>query len=280
MNKYWHLMTQNIWLYKLVWSLLWLIIITVSLRALNRVWRSQITDPNKFYRFRKSTYYVGTLLYIVIMFFVWFELAGSLTVYLGFLSAGIAISLKDFFANIFAWFFIVLRRPFRVGDRIFINGQRGDVIDIRMFHFSLIEVSAPEDGEQSTGCMVDVPNHFVFLYPIVNLVKGFEYIWHELEVKLTSDSDWRQAKRDFEQIVLKHTKQYITAAQEEVELAAQKYMIYYNNFTPIVYTQVTSDGISLTLRYLCSPKMKRNTSNDIWESILDYVAQHETVKLK
>lgn len=279
MKEIWQYITHNIWVNKLIWSLVLLVLLIVVTRLINRALHNVITDTNRFYTVRKSVYYVATAFYIICMLFVWLEVAGAFTTYIGLLSAGIAVALKDVFSNIVAWLFIVLRRPFSVGDRITINGQSGDVIDVRLFQFSLIQVSGVGDGEQSTGCIVDIPNHYVFVYPVVNAVKGFQYIWNEIDIELTLESNWQKAKSLFEEIVNKHALHFAEEAEQEVKQATRKYLIYYNKYTPIVYTDVSRHGIVLTMRYLCAPKDKRQTRNDIWEDVLRISEEHWDIDL-
>lgn len=279
MKEFLKFLENNLFLSKSIWSIIWLIITMVVTKVVNNTLHNLIEDTNKFYNARKFTYYVMTFFYIFILIFIWFDVAGSFTTYIGLLSAGIAVALKDLFSNIAGWFFIIIRRPFKVGDRILIHGQRGDVIDVRLFQFSLIEVNSPEDGEQSTGCIVDIPNHYIFLYPVVNAVKGFEYIWNEIKIEVTFESNWKEAKTEFEKIVNKHTLHFTDEAEEKVRQASRKFMIYYNTFTPIVYTDVSESGVILTIRYLCAPKDKRTTKNDIWEELLDYINSREDIEL-
>ncbi|MFZ0483677.1 MAG: mechanosensitive ion channel domain-containing protein [Desulfobacterales bacterium] len=92
------------------------------------------------------------------------------------------------------WFFIMSRKPFKVGDRIEIDQITGDVIDIRIFQFSVVEVGNWIDADQSTGRIVQVPNSKVLREALANYQIGFEYIWHEIPVLITFESDWKKAK--------------------------------------------------------------------------------------
>jgi small-conductance mechanosensitive channel len=56
-------------------------------------------------------------------------------------------------------------------------------------------------------------------------------------------------------------------------------MINYNNLTPIVYTSAKESGVVLTLRYLCNPKFRRGTENEIWEEILKQFAKNKDIEL-
>ncbi|MDA3846338.1 MAG: mechanosensitive ion channel family protein [Vallitaleaceae bacterium] len=264
---------------KLFWSLLCLIGTIISVQIINRILYKSIKDNKKYYTVKKRVNYALSFVLIIIIIFIWADATSNLTTYIGLLSAGIAISLRELFTNVAAWVFISFKRPFDVGHRVLIGDQRGDVIDIRIFQFSLIEVSSYEEGEQSTGRIIDVPNHFVFSYPLVNYTKGFEYIWNEIKVLITFESDWELAKKLLTEIVNKDSKHLIKEAKGQVREAAKKYMIHYDKLTPIVYTDVKTSGVQLTLRYLCSPKQRRGTVNMMWEDILKMLDENTTIDL-
>lgn len=98
----------------------------------------QTTDPKLRYQWRKSTEYLAIVLGILLIGRIWFEGFNSLTNFLGLLSAGVAIALKDPILNLVGWMFIIWRKPFEVSDRIQIGTYAGDVIDIRMFQFDAV----------------------------------------------------------------------------------------------------------------------------------------------
>lgn len=270
---------SNSYAMKILMSLVWLVIAVFIINAINRLLFKYMEDKSKYYNIRKTVYYVVSFVYIVIIIMMWGESTQNLTTYIGLLSAGIAIALKEVFSNIAAWVFIVIRKPFDVGQRIMLGEVKGDVIDIRMFQFSLMEIMERGGGEQSTGRIIDVPNHFIFTYPLTNYTKGFQYIWHEISVVITFESDWELAKEKLNEIVIKHTQHLIKEAKEEIREAARKYMIHYNKLTPIVYTNVLDSGVELSLRYMCMPKQKRHTSNIIWEDILKLTKEYDSINL-
>ena len=92
----------------------------------------------------------------------------SLGTFLGLLSAGLAIALKDVVASMAGWIFILWRRPFQLGDRIQIGDRAGDVVDLRLFQFTLLEIGNWVDADQSTGRSIHVPNGAVFTEPLFN----------------------------------------------------------------------------------------------------------------
>ncbi len=56
-------------------------------------------------------------------------------------------------------------------------------------------------------------------------------------------------------------------------------MIYYSKLTPIVYTSVDNSGVQLSIRYLCEPRKRRTTIQEIWETILIEFAKHDDIEL-
>lgn len=264
---------------KALWSLVIGLIIMVVTKIIKNTVYKKIKDSKKYYTIKQRINYVAAIIFVVYMVFIWFDSVGNITTYIGLLSAGIAIALKEIFINIAGWIFIESRKPFDVGHRIMIGNQKGDVIDKRMFQFTLIEVSSYEEGEQSTGRIIDIPNGFIFIHPIINYTKGFEYIWNEIKFVFTFESDWKEAKAQLLAIANKDTGDLVKRVSKQIKSASKKYMIHYNNLTPIVYTDIKDSGIQLTVRYLCEPQKRRTTSNDIWEDALDMIDNHENINL-
>jgi small-conductance mechanosensitive channel len=238
-----------------------------------------INDTKKYHLVRRTVFYVGGIAYIIVVLLLWNGNMSELITYLGFLSAGIAIALKAVFANIAGWIFIILRKPFDIGHRIKIKNEKGDVIDIRMFQFSLVEVAHTKEGGQSTGKIIDVPNHYIFTHTFTNYTKGFKYIWEELSFLITFDSDWELAKEKLLNITQKHTEHFSKDAEKEFQQAVKKYMIHYGVLTPIVYTSVVENGVQLTARYLCPVKKFRNINGLIWEDILQLIKENDEISL-
>ena len=196
----------------------------------------------------------------------------GISTFLGIVTAGLAIALGEPITNLAGWAFILMRRPFQVGDRIQIGELRGDVIDVRIFQFTLMEIGNWVEADQSTGRVIHIPNGFVFRQATANYSKGFQYIWDEIGVLITFESDWVKAKEILTQVASDHTEHFSESARRRLARAARKYMIFYSNLTPIVYTSVLDSGVMLTLRFLCEPRQRRGMASVIWESILERFA--------
>ena len=100
----------------------------VALRIVNR----RVDDTKALYQWRKSLTYTAFVLGFLAVGRIWIQGFESVSTFLGLLSAGLAIALRDPIVNLAGWLFIIWRRPFDVGDRIQLGSRRGDVIDMRI----------------------------------------------------------------------------------------------------------------------------------------------------
>ncbi len=262
---------------KLLWTLAVVALLLVIRGLARRLLRRQLDDASRRYRWHKNIDYLLLAVGIVWVGTIWLSGFGSLLTYLGLLSAGLAIALKDPLVNLVAWVFLITQRPFVVGDRIEVGDVRGDVVDIRFFAFTLMEIGQWVDAEQSTGRLVHVPNATIFTNSVANYTMGFQFIWHELPVLVTFESDWRKAKQILTTIINEHTEQVTPLAREQMQRTAERYMIAVGTLTPKVYTRVVDDGVLLTCRYLTRVRKRRGSEEAIWEAILDAFAQADDI---
>lgn len=254
---------------KLITSLA-VVMVTAVLRwlILTLVYR-RTEDFRARYHWRKTSGYLAFFFAILLLGRVWFVEFQSVSTFLGLLSAGLAIALRDILVDIVGWAFILWRRPFEVGDRIQIGSHSGDVIDIRIFQFTLMEIGNWVHADQSTGRIIHVPNGKVFTEPQVNYTKGwFEFIWNEVAVTITFESNWKAAKEMLMEIARRHAGHLSAKAGAHLKKASHKFMIFSPSLDPVVYTSVESNGVLLTLRYLCEPRKRRDSTQEVWEEIL------------
>lgn len=253
---------------------LWLL----QLGILRIVWR-QTKSVKMRYQWRRSLSFIIPLIGIVLIISVWVQAFRQFGAFFGLFSAGLAIALKDPLTNIAGWFFIMARKPFVVGDRIQIANFSGDVVDIRMFQFTLLEIGNWVDADQSTGRIIHLPNAKVFMKAQANYSTGFEYIWNEIPVTVTFESNWNKAKKILQEIIDRHAEHISTEAERQIFEASKSYMIYYHHLTPIVYTKVIDFGVKLTIRYLCNPRKRRGSEDEIWQDVLTQFSKHSDIDL-
>lgn len=262
---------------KLLKSIIIIIGFIIINNIINRIVISKTEDVYYRYRWRKTQDYLTFFIGFLLITSLWIEEFKSLLTFFGLLSAGIAIALKDPITDLAGWFFIIWRKPFEVGDRIQLGDHAGDVIDVRIFQFTIIEIGNWVDADQSTGRIMHVPNSKVFVEVLANYSIGFNYIWHEIGVLVTFESDWKKAKELLMKIVNDKSENISKSAERKIKDASKKYMIFYKKLTPIVYTSVKDSGVMLTMRFLCDPRQRRGKEQAIWEEVLNVFSENKDI---
>jgi len=229
-----------------------------------------MSDKKKFFRNRKFRIII-TVVSIIVILLAWGEKLNGIITIVSFVSAGIAIAIREIIFNFFAGIYIRVRKPFYVEDRIEIDDIKGDVINTHALSFEMLEVGERNDGEQSTGRIVHIPNSYVFTKTLKNYTKAFKYIWDEIKIELDLDADIDATKEKIYDILFENPELQETPKKMEdaVDEAILEYRIYYNNLEPIIYTTIKDSHVELQLRYLVHPKKARNVQDEIVLKILE-----------
>jgi small-conductance mechanosensitive channel len=263
---------------KIFYSLIILIILgTLRFLILKLVWRFT-EEPKSRYQWKRTVSFVVGTVSFVLVGSVWIKAIGQFGAFLGLFTAGLAIALKDPLTNMAGWIFILTRKPFSLGDRVQVGDHAGDVIDIRLFQFTLLEIGNWVDADQSTGRIIHIPNGKVFLTTQANYSAGFQFIWNEMPVLVTFESNWKKAKDLLHNIISDHAEELSENAERKIREASKKYMIFYQYLTPIVYTSVQESGVMLTMRYICDARRRRTTEHEIWEEVLELFSENSDIE--
>lgn len=254
------------------------ILLWVGLGRLARrvIARAMDDSAARFQMTRVSGYILGFAALVVVAK-TWIQGINGLATYLGLVSAGIAIALQDPVTNLAGWLYILIRRPFRVGDRIQVGTNTGDVVDIRPLRFIMLEIGNWVHADQGTGRILHVPNGLVFKHSVANYDEAFGYIWNELDITITFESDWRSAKSMLEAILAEQSDEIDKHVRKRIDDAAHVLHIKLPTVTPVVWTTVVESGVRLTMRYLCKPRARRSSETHIWEQVLDGMAALQNV---
>jgi small-conductance mechanosensitive channel len=120
-----------------------------------------------------------------------FQQIYPLLVSLGVVSLVLGFALQTPLTSFFGWIYILVRAPFRVGDRIRIGEALGDVIELGYMDTTLWEVRGPHlSTNHPSGRVIRIPNSVVLNEPVYNYSWPlFPYIWSELKLQVAYDSD-------------------------------------------------------------------------------------------
>lgn len=251
-------------------SVLLLILSRILYKVIVLIFTKKIKTSRKVFLFNRNISIIINIISFIVLFIIWEPHLKNIITLISFISAGLTIAIRDIILNLFAGIFINARKPFKLEDRISIDGVIGDVVVINALSFKILEVKDRENGEQSSGLIINIPNSFVFSKSLKNYNTAFKYIWEEITVKIPLDADVEKNKKEILEIV--ENNEIVASIpkkmNKEIHDASLDYRIYYNHLEPIIYTKVVDSHIELTARFLVHPKKSRIVEDDVWTKIL------------
>lgn len=134
------------------------------------------------------------LLWVVIAFFVltiFFQNWYTAVVSFGLISLVLGFALQTPITSFIGWVYILVREPYRVGDRIKIGQVTGDVIDVNYLDTTLWEFGGDLlSTEHPSGRIIKFPNSTVLSSPVYNYTWPlFPYIWNEIRFQIAYNAD-------------------------------------------------------------------------------------------
>jgi small-conductance mechanosensitive channel len=263
------------WLTTLVIVAVAFIISRLSRRVVDRY----IEEAERKYRVGKLISRSMAVLALLLIVALWSERLSALLTILTIIGAGTAVALRDVLLSFAGWLNISLSAPYRQGDRIEVNGMRGDVVDIRVLHTVLMEIGGWVQADQSTGRLVRIPNNWVYQYDVANYTRGFGFVWNEIEVTVTFRSDWKAARDILQDLAETHVESAKEQAEDQLRHLAREHLVHYEVLTPYVYLSLTDHGVKLTLRHLTPVRGRRNIRHNLTVELLTRFSNHGRIEL-
>jgi len=270
---------QNEMLVQALITLGLLVAVMIIVKLGQRVSKRALKDPGKVFRASRSMRRLGVFIALVGIVLIWTPGFRDVLTVFTVIGAGMAIALRDVLLSIAGWMRVVTLSEYKDGDRIEVNGIKGDVIDIRVMRTTLMEIDGWVEADQSTGRIVHIPNSWIFEHGVFNYTRAFRFIWNEFSVTVSFRSDWRAAR----DIIMKYAEESAEIvekqARTEIHAMSREFLIHYSILTPFVYVKIAPNGVRLTLRYLCEARKRRGSEHALSIMIIDDFRQHPDIEL-
>lgn len=238
-----------------------------------------ISNPKVRFIVSKTAGYVTYLLALIITLAIWIEQAQNLLFAVGVIGAGIAIALQRPITNLVGFLVLLTTRPYNTGDRIDIDGEAGDVIDIGVFYTKIMEIGKWTSYDQFTGRIKTIPNSFVLEKVVNNYSKDFGFIWEELMIPITYTSNIKKARKIMVEAAQGQTKDIINRSKRQLRRMTYKYLVEPRDVNPVVYVIPTDNWIELRLRFVVDAKHRRSNVNPVFERILEEFGKQKDIRI-
>ena len=193
---------------------------------------------------------------------------------LGVLSLILGFALQTPITSLIGWMYLLIRQPYKVGDRIEIGGARGDVIDVSYLDTTLWEFGGPYLSTQHpSGRIIKFPNSHVLNETVYNYSWPlFPYVWNEIKLNVAYESDLEFVAQTMKEVVeeeLGEQMMNLVGVYRELlkrtpvdELQIQE--------RPVVHFRPSENTwLEAMVRYLVHPKESGRVKTQIIKKLLD-----------
>ncbi len=204
----------------------------------------------------------------------------SLATFAGFITAGLAVGLQTILLSVAAYFFIIGRYGVRVGDRISVAGVTGDVIEVGLVRFYVMELAGGGTELQSTGRVAVFSNAILFQAgtPLYKQMPGTDYAWHELTVMLKEATEYERSA----QAILSAVKQVYEVYRPKIEQQHKELQTWMD--TPIALPlvesrlQLVDGGLQLLVRFPVEIRNSSSADQQVSEAMMKLMQSDEGIK--
>ncbi|MGD0854625.1 MAG: mechanosensitive ion channel domain-containing protein [Dehalococcoidia bacterium] len=225
---------------------------------------------------------------IAVAILVSVALFSNLAIYISIIAIGLALALQKYVASYFGYFIIVFSGMLHEGDRIRIDSYKGDVRHIGIFYLTLDEVGEDEKlGGELTGKILHVPNLIVLDKPVLNFSKGYEknckmmqcdYIFDEIRIPVSSDSDITRAVWLLEDVINSEDEVY---QKESQEIFKENYPTFLREAESNrrVLIHVDENRIWLKGKFVTPYRIRNELRTKMYMHFIEHIGKESNIKL-
>jgi len=223
---------------------------------IGEVWKRAIFryvhDARRRYQFllmRKIALWCGVILVLIFAFVT--EL-GAVATFAGLITAGVAVALQNVIVSVVGYFFLIGKFGIRVGDRVQVGTVTGEVVDIGLVRFHLMELSGGTADSEPTGRVVAFSNSVVFQSTagLFKQIPGTNFIWREIVLKFAAESDYHAIRDRLQKAIETAFADYrdsLERQRRQMEMSLTS--ISASELKPRVRIHFTTSAIEVVVRY-------------------------------
>ena len=246
-----------------------LVLVTILLHLLiTRLLLPRVYRQDRLFIARRLSGYIVFIVVAVVVAIAFLEDIKAIATGLTIAGAALVIALQDLCSAFAGWFVIITSGKVRVGDRIEIDGQIGDVIDIQPLRTTLIELRNWLDVDEPTGRILVVPNNFIFKSKVFNYSHIHPYVWNRVDITVTFETPAKEAFALLNRILEEETTEELAAARHAARNMEHKYGVLDTQYQPKLNFVIADSGVMFNLLFVSHYKRRTAMRNRINERII------------
>jgi len=188
--------------------------------------------------------------------------------------------LQEPLLNCVGWAVLMTRRVYKLGDRIEVDGTKGYVVGISLMNTVVREFGGWMSRDTFTGRYATIPNKHVLVSEVFNYTKDTPFIWTELLVQITYESNLQRAG----DIVLESANEIVGGLMRDNRAAvAEKYefrdLSTYVITEPTLRWKMKDSWVEIAVIFFCPAYRKGYYESEVTKKILDRIANEPRVEI-
>ncbi len=228
--------------------------------------------PKVHYNIVRLIRLLSVLIAAVIIISFLFEKWYAAVVSLGLVSLILGFALQTPISSLIGWFYIIIRTPYRIGDRIQVANFTGDVVEISYLDTTLWEFHGDYlSNDLPSGRLIRFPNTLVLQSQVYNYSwRKFPFIWNEIPFHIAYESDLPFVEATIKAVAAKelgpemaeHIKQFKELVKQtpvdELDIKEYPFVVFRTN---------ANTWLEVSLTYLVPPKKASGIRSRLIKSI-------------
>ncbi len=209
------------------------------------------------------------------IFVIWSAELQALAVSFVVLAMAIVWATKETLTCVQGAFYRVSSNAFAIGDRINIEGIRGDVIDQGVLSTLVLEVG---EGHQRTGRTISIPNSMFLTAPVLNESLAGEYMLHVMKIPLDRYSDLAEIERRALEAARSACAEFVDDVRRSIALRYRRHGLNPPVVEPrITYRVVDKNTVDLLLRIPTPVRLERDVEQLVLRAVLGVPEGRDTM---
>jgi len=206
----------------------------------------------------------------------------SVATFAGLLTAGVAVALQGVIVSIVGYFFLIGKYGIRVGDRVNVAGVSGEVADIGLVRFYLMELQTRGAESLPTGRIAAFSNSIVFQSNagLFKQIPGTNFLWHQVKLTFAPESDYQQVETRLHQAVETAFRDYRDALDQQRRQMERSFSAMSAvQLRPTVRLNFTTAGTEVVIDYPVVLRQALEIDEKLMRELLTAVDHEPRLKL-
>jgi small-conductance mechanosensitive channel len=264
---------------KIVLGVMLVSFVLLAARLVKKIVNRKIEDKTTVFNFNRVADLFASLLILLIVLSLLFANWYATMVSFGIVSLILGLALQNPLTSFFGWLFILIRKPYEVGDRIRIGNVYGDVINVSYFDTTLWEFRGDYlSGDHPSGRLIRFANSKVFSEYVFNYSWPlFPFIWNELSLFISYDSDLKFVKETIKHVVETEIGEAMVRRVKRFKKILGETPVDeldVNEYPSVLFGAHSNAWIEVTVRYLVEPKSSGKVKQRLFSAVMDELKKH------